>query len=84
MARIQESKAGIQPFVWNPSLIKEDPLKALQQEEKREKKEPKALVPEHATSKLQAKLKDALSKKEPGGLASDSKAQKKSTRRGRN
>ena len=42
-------------------MIKEDPLKALQIEEKREKKEPKQLIPEAPTLKLKAKLNDKLS-----------------------
>ena len=41
-------------------MIKEDPLKAMALEEKKEKNMPKPMQPEAATVKLQAKLKDAL------------------------
>ena len=54
------SKQNIQQFIWNPSLIKEDPLKAMALEEKKEKNMPKPMQPEAATVKLQAKLKESL------------------------
>ena len=38
-------KSTIKPFVWTTNLIKDDPLKALKAEEKREKAVPKEMVP---------------------------------------
>ena len=40
VAEIEQSRASVKPFVYSTSLIKEDPLKALQLEEKREKNAP--------------------------------------------
>ena len=36
--RFVESKRHIQPFTWNGSLVKDDPIKVMDQEEKLEKK----------------------------------------------
>ena len=58
--QIKSSKSNIHQFVWNPSLIKEDPLKAMALEEKKEKHVMKPMQPEAATLKLQAKLKESL------------------------
>ena len=60
MEQITSSKSNIHKFVWNPSLIKEDPLKAMALEEKKEKHVMKPMQPEAATLKLQAKLKESL------------------------
>ena len=38
-------KSAIRPFVWRTNLIKEDPIKALRLEEKREKIIPKDMMP---------------------------------------
>jgi len=36
VAQVIASKQLIRPFVWNPSLIKDDPLKAMQLEQRKE------------------------------------------------
>ena len=43
-------------------MIKDDPLKAMQLEERKEKFVPSAMQPDGPTLKLQAKLKDTLKK----------------------
>ena len=64
VAQVTASNSLIRPFVWNPSLIKDDPLKAMKLEEKKEKIMPGNLQPEEPTMKLKAKLKDSLRKKD--------------------
>ena len=76
MAELTHKKAQIKPFVWKHSLLKDDPLKAMQAEEKKEKNKPRPMLPEAATEKLRAKLKETLANGKETGL--------RGTRRDRN
>ena len=78
VAHLTSTKQQIQPFIWSLSLVKQDPLKAMQNEEKKEKLVPQPLQPKDPDVKLQVKLNQYL---KHGASNSESKTVAKKNRK---